>query len=126
MGMACALLVGAAMAQSTTAVQAPTPGDPQRGLRIMVDGTGGNCVACHALPGQSGLASTFAPSLDKVALRYSAEVLRQWVNDARQLKPDTLMPPMGSTANTQRPVVSRPVLTPQEIDHVVAALLTLR
>ncbi|MBK7656921.1 MAG: hypothetical protein IPJ18_19765, partial [Betaproteobacteria bacterium] len=58
-------------------------------------------VACHALPGQigssGGITSTLGPTLTGIANRYNPLQLRQWVTDARQIKPDTLMPPFGST-----------------------------
>ncbi|MEP6792254.1 MAG: sulfur oxidation c-type cytochrome SoxX [Ramlibacter sp.] len=112
-----ALLAGAA---------AQAQGSPEAGFRIMADGTGGNCVACHALPGQAGTPSTFGPSLDKVGSRYSAEALRQWVTDARQVKTGTLMPPFGTTRGTNFSIRSRSILSEDEIAHVVAALQTLR
>jgi sulfur-oxidizing protein SoxX len=106
--------------------QAQAQASAETGFRIMADGTGGNCVACHALPGQAGVASTFGPSLDKVGSRHNAQVLRQWVTDARQIKSDTLMPPFGTTRGTQLAIQSRAILSEEEIGHVVAALQTLR
>ncbi|MBI2771257.1 MAG: sulfur oxidation c-type cytochrome SoxX [Burkholderiales bacterium] len=101
-------------------------GSPALGFRIMADGTGGNCIACHALPGIAGTPSSFGPSLDKVGSRYGPEALRQWVSDARQIKPGTLMPPFGSTQGTQLASRAQSMLSDEEISHVVAALLTLR
>ena len=89
-------------------------------------GNAGNCIACHTLPGQTGIASTFGPSLEKVAGRYSAEELRQWVNDARKLKPHTLMPPFGTTQGTNSSMRAESILSDEQIGHVVAALLTLK
>ena len=116
------LLVALSLAAGTACAQ----GSPESGFRIMADGTGGNCLACHALPGQAGLPSTFGPSLDRVGSRHSAQILRQWVTDARQIKADTLMPPFGTTRGTQLPSQSRSILSEEEISHVVAALQTLR
>jgi sulfur-oxidizing protein SoxX len=101
-------------------------GSAEAGFRIMADGTGGNCLSCHAMPGQTGLPSTFGPSLDKVGSRHSAEMLRQWVTDARSIKPNTLMPPFGTTQGTQLPNQARAILRDDEIADVVAALQTLR
>lgn len=115
-----------AVGLATAAGAANAQGLPERGFRIMADGTGGNCLACHALPGQKGVPSSFGPALDTVGSRYSAQALRQWVTDARQIKPGTLMPPFGTTEGTQMPVVARSILTDEEITHVVAALQTLR
>jgi sulfur oxidation c-type cytochrome SoxX len=89
-----------------------------QGWRILFDQRLGNCTACHSIPDEQGrklgIQSTFAPALDGVASRYSAVQLRQWVVDARQLNPDTLMPPFGA------------VLSHQQVTDVLAALQTLR
>lgn len=123
----------AALATLATLIAALLPvtgalaqGKAETGFRIMSDGTAGNCIACHALPGQAGVASSFGPSLDKVGARYTAAELRQWVTDARRLKPDTLMPPFGTTQGTQRPIRAQSMLGEDDITHVVAALQTLR
>ena len=104
--------------------------DAAIGLQIIGDRTKGNCLACHALPGQigqsGGIGSNFGPSLAGIASRYNALQLRQWVSDARQIKPDTLMPPFGSSAGLERPQSAAPVLTPEQIEHVVAAMQTWR
>ena len=96
------------------------------GFRIMADGTRGNCLACHALAGQPGVQSNFGPALDRVGSRYTADALRQWVTDARRVKPDTLMPPFGTTQGTHSPNRTQSALTDAEITDVVAALQTLR
>jgi L-cysteine S-thiosulfotransferase len=114
--LACALLAGTASAQSTA----------EQGFRIMSSGPMGNCVACHTVPGQTGVASTFGPALSQVGARYSADELRQWVTDARLIKPDTLMPPFGTTTGTKEPIRAQSILSFDEIGHVVAALQTLR
>ncbi len=99
---------------------------PDQGFRIMSNGSLGNCIACHALPGQGGIVSTFGPALDKVATRYGAEELRQWVTDARKIKPNTLMPPFATTLGTNQSVRAQSMLTEEQIALVVAALLTLK
>ncbi len=90
----------------------------QQGWRILFDQRVGNCAACHSIPDargvKTGIQSTFAPALDGVATRYSPAQLRQWVVDARQINPHTLMPPFGQ------------MLTPQQVTDVLAALQTLR
>ncbi|MGB4557734.1 MAG: sulfur oxidation c-type cytochrome SoxX [Burkholderiaceae bacterium] len=98
----------------------------EQGFRIMRDRASGNCLACHTLPGQSGILSNFAPPLHQVASRYSEQQLRQWVFDARLLKPDSLMPPYGSILGTNQARPEQPVLSEEQISLVLAALLTLR
>lgn len=116
----------AAITLLLTITCAVAQGAPEQGFRIMNAGNTGNCIACHALPGQTGLVSTFGPTLDKVASRYSPDELRQWVSDARKIKPSTLMPPFGTTQGTNASVRAQSMLSDEQIAHVVAALLTLK
>ena len=108
------------------AASAGSQGLPEQGFRIINTGTLGNCIACHAVPGQRDLPSTFGPAFDKVGSRYDAAALRQWVTDARKIKPDTMMPPFGTTDGTNASVRAQSILSEEQIDHVVAALQTLR
>jgi sulfur-oxidizing protein SoxX len=103
------------VAQSQTA-------NPARGAQLLADRMTGNCVACHALPGQTGVISTFGPSLAKVALKYDEATLSQWVTDARAIKPDTLMPPFGTVSGTHQSAKMQAVLSASDIADVVAAL----
>jgi L-cysteine S-thiosulfotransferase len=94
---------------------------------VLSDRQNGNCIACHAVPGVSGVASNFGPSLDKVGTRYDAATLRQWLTDARVLKPDTLMPPFGvANGLSMTPGPPSALLTPAQIERLVAALQSLR
>jgi L-cysteine S-thiosulfotransferase len=124
------ILLAGAFLMSPLAAQTPSQttgaSDTEQGFRIMATGNLGNCLACHALPGQTDVRSNFGPALAQVGSRYDASTLRQWVTDARQIKPDTLMPPFGSTAGTNAAVRSQPMLTEEQIAQVVAALLTLQ
>lgn len=117
------------------AAQAQTSAAIEQGLKIIASREQGNCVTCHTLsalratPGieaGQGAQGDFGPSLDGVGTRYSVAQLRQWVTDARQLKPDALMPPFGSIEGLTRPKLQRTLLTPEQIDQVVAALAALR
>jgi L-cysteine S-thiosulfotransferase len=117
---ACAL--NCALASTSTLAE----GSAEQGFRLMAAGATGNCVVCHSMPGASGPPSTFAPALHQVGARYSALELRQWVTDARVMKPATLMPPFGTTQGTNSPILAQPLLSFEDIGHVVAALQTLR
>jgi sulfur-oxidizing protein SoxA len=92
------------------------------GWRIITERTLGNCGACHAWQAAPASTSTFAPSLDGVAQRYSAAQLKQWVVDPRHLRPDTLMPVFGSVSGLRQPAPAQAVLSPEQIDAVVLAL----
>lgn len=101
-----------------TATSCALAADVTSGWRVLLEQRLGNCVACHSIPNEqgkkTGVQSTFAPALDGVAGRYSAEILRQWVVDARKINPDTLMPPFGV------------ILSSAQISDALAALQTLR
>jgi sulfur-oxidizing protein SoxA len=96
--------------------------DADLGWRIITERSLGNCGACHAWQAAPASASTFAPSLDGVAHRYSAAQLKQWVVDPRHLRPDTLMPVFGSVRGLRQPAPDQAVLSPEQIDAVVLAL----
>lgn len=113
---ALGLMAAAALAQ----------GVPEQGFQIITTGTLGNCLACHALPGQRDVPSSFGPPFDRIGTRHDAASLRQWVTDARKIKPDTMMPPFGTTQGTNASVRAQSILSEEQIEHVVAALLSLR
>ncbi len=105
---------------------AATDSPPQEAWRIMTERSLGNCIACHALPGQTGVRSSFGPSLQGVGSRYSAEQLQQWVVDARQIHPNTLMPPFGNTSGLNRVTTAEPLLSPAQIRLLVTTLAQWR
>ena len=92
------------------------------GWRIITERSLGNCGACHAWQAAPASTSTFAPPLDGVAQRYNAAQLRQWLVDARHLRPDTLMPVFGSLRGLRQPAPNQAVLSADQIDAVVLAL----
>jgi L-cysteine S-thiosulfotransferase len=98
------------------------------GFRLMFDQRGGNCTACHSIPDskgkKTGTQSTFAPPLEKVALRYTTDQLKQWITDARQINPKTLMPPFGLNWGTA--TAQGRLLTDAQIADITAALESLR
>ena len=117
------LLAGVGFGSVCAAAPETTPAE---GWRIMTERTLGNCIACHALPGQTGVFSTLGPSLKGVGARYSAVKLQQWVVDARQIHPNTLMPPFGSASGLNRVASPAPLLNDEQIRLVVATLAQWR
>ncbi|WP_100173042.1 sulfur oxidation c-type cytochrome SoxX [Limnohabitans sp. 15K] len=110
----------------------PTPltsvaGDPVQGLRI-AQGREGQCALCHALPGSTVRQGNMAPGLEGVAKRLSPAMLRLRLVDSRQINPDSLMPAYHSTVGLQqvgKAWAGQPVLAAQDIEDVLAYLLTL-
>ena len=112
-----------------TQISSAQPAKPQdvaaiRGFAIMQDQRTGNCVACHSVPDArgktTGIQSTFAPPLQGVGARYSSKMLSAWVVDARELNPQTLMPPFGKDLGNGR------LLNDAQIADVLAALARLQ
>ncbi|QQR39295.1 sulfur oxidation c-type cytochrome SoxX [Devosia rhizoryzae] len=116
------------IAEPLTAV----PGDAARGKAVAVNSDMGNCLICHDVtipeltPGSSG---DIGPSLDGVGSRLSEGELRQRIVDPRVIAPDTLMPAYHSTEGFTRVdprYAGKPILDAQEVEDLIAFLLTLK
>ena len=113
------------------------PGDPQRGQEIMVARGQGNCLACHQVSelDQFPWHGEVGPSLDGVGARWEEAGLRGLLVNADVTFPDSIMPAFykvsGFTrpgdAFTTRPAPAdlAPILGAQDIEDVIAYLLTL-
>ena len=105
-------------------------GDPERGRQVVLDRNGGDCIVCHAMPlPNRQFHGTIGPALDGVGRRYTAGQLRLRLVDPKVLNPHTVMPAYYKTAGLYR-VLNRyrdqPILAAQQIEDVVAYLLTLQ
>lgn len=105
------------------------PGDAGRGRQI-VSGRDGNCVLCHSIPetGERRMGDV-APPLAGVAARLSAGQIRLRVVDPTRVNPNAAMPSYYRTAgldSVAKPYRGKTILTAQEVEDVVAFLLTLR
>ncbi|MEY3003188.1 MAG: hypothetical protein RLZZ491_364 [Pseudomonadota bacterium] len=113
------------------------PGDIQRGKEIMAARGKGNCLACHQV---SALADQpwhgeVGPSLDGVGARWDEAALRGLLVNADVTFPDSIMPAFYKVSGFTRPgdaFTTRPapdplapLLAAQEIEDVVAFLMTL-
>jgi sulfur-oxidizing protein SoxX len=114
------------------------PGDAQSGIKIMTTNALGNCVACHtvaALPDVQ-FPGDIAPPLDGVADRYSEAEIRGIVANAKNTFEDSFMPAFYKTDGFVRPGDAftgkapkgplAPILSAQQIEDVVAYLMTLK
>ena len=106
------------------------PGDPARGLAVILDRQLGNCLLCHALP-VSGerFQGNIGPDLAGVAERLTEGQIRLRVVDATRVNPDTAMPAYHRVEGLTRVAAEyrgRPVLTAEQVEDVVAYLRTLR
>jgi L-cysteine S-thiosulfotransferase len=105
-------------------------GDPARGRAIVVNRQVGMCLLCHSGPfPEDALQGNLAPDLRRVGARWSEAQLRLRIVDPMRLNPSTIMPAYGRTEGLWRVAPSfrgQPLLTPQQIEDVVAFLTTLR
>ena len=80
-------------------------------------------------PPEERFQGNLAPPLDGAGARWSAAQLRLRVADARRVNPQSLMPAFYRADGLQRVApafAGRPVLTAQQVEDVVAYLLTLK
>jgi len=114
------------------------PGDPVAGAVVMTTAALGNCVACHVIekmpdvefPGNIG------PPLDGAADRWSEAELRGIVANMKMTFDGSFMPAFYKSSGFIRPGNAYsgkaaqeplpPILTAQQVEDVVAYLLTLK
>jgi sulfur-oxidizing protein SoxX len=105
------------------------PGDPERGRRIVLDREGGDCIICHAMPlPQRQFHGTVGPPLDGIGGRYSPGELRLRLVDPKAFNPGTIMPAYYKLDGLHRVLEryrGKPMLTAQQVEDMVAYLLTL-
>ena len=107
-----------------------TPGDPARGRAIVVNRQVGLCLLCHSGPfPEERFQGNLAPDLRGAGRRASEAQLRLRIVDSSRINPTTIMPAYYRTEGLTRVAPAwraKPVLTAEQIEDVVAFLLTLR
>ncbi len=107
-----------------------SPGDAVRGRAIVANRQVGLCLLCHTGPiPEERFQGNLAPDLAGAGKRWSAGQLRLRMVDARALNPQTIMPSYHRTDGLNRVApafASAPMLAAQQVEDVVAYLLTLR
>ena len=128
-GLAVALVI-AVVGDAIPASLTGQKGDAARGRDIVADRNVGLCVLCHSGPfpevRQQG---TVAPDLRGTAARLTEGQIRLRIVDSRRVNPSTIMPPYFESAGLTRVAPSfkgKTVLTAEQIEDVVAYLLTLK
>ena len=105
-------------------------GDAARGRALVVARESANCVLCHAVPDPAvKFAGDVGPSLAGVGARLSEAQLRLRVADNLRVNPATVMPSYYKVDGLDRVAstyAGKPVLTAQEVEDVVAWLVTLK
>jgi L-cysteine S-thiosulfotransferase len=119
-------VVGDAIPASLTG----TPGDVERGLKIVTNRQVGLCLLCHSGPyPQERFQGTMAPDLKGAGARSTEGQLRLRIVDAARLNPATIMPPYYRLEGLERVASGfrgKPILTAEQIEDVVAYLMTLK
>jgi len=133
------LLCAAAMAQQVpdvrdggiaTRLPGAGPGDALRGRAIVASRQVGLCLLCHSGPiPEERFQGNLAPDLSGAGLRWTEAQLRLRIADSSQINPDTIMPSYFRSQGFTRVAPAqqgKSILTAQQIEDVVAYLLTLR
>jgi sulfur-oxidizing protein SoxX len=113
-------------------------GNPEEGLKVFTSRGDGNCVACHtvsALIESVPFHGNVGPPLDGVASRWNEAEIRGIVANAKNVYDGTIMPSFYKGAGYIRPGEAftmkpadeplPPLLTAQQIEDLVAYLMTL-
>ena len=89
----------------------------------------GNCIACHVIPAPDEAShGNLGPSLRGVADRLNEGQIRLRLVDMRRIAPATIMPAYHRVDGLKRvaaALAGKPVLAAQEIEDVLAFLMTL-
>ena len=120
------LIVGDAIPASLTGQK----GDAAKGRAIVTNRQVGLCLLCHNGPfPEERFQGNLAPDLNGVAARYSEGQLRLRIVDPSRINAQTIMPAYLKTEGLMRvarPFEGKPILSAEQIEDVVAFLLTLR
>jgi L-cysteine S-thiosulfotransferase len=118
-------IVGEAIPEPLTG----TPGDAARGRAIVVRRES-TCLLCHSGPfPEERFQGNLSPSLKGTGARWTEGELRLRLVDASRLNPATIMPSYYRVDGLNRVASAwrgKPILTAEQIEDVVAYLVTLR
>jgi len=118
-------VVGDAIPESLTNMR----GDPVRGRALVVDRTS-TCILCHNGPfPEQKFQGDLAPNLSGTGSRWSEGQLRLRLVDAPRLNAATIMPSyyrVDGLNRVGRSWQGKPILNAEQIEDIVAYLVTLR
>ena len=105
-------------------------GDPVRGRAIVAERQKGLCLLCHSGPfPEERFQGDLAPNLAGTGARMSEGEIRLRMVDSTKVNPASIMPPYYRTEGLARVAgqwQGKPLLQAQEIEDVIAFLLTLK
>ena len=124
------LFLAGARADEIPAPLSGAKGDPQRGRAIVANRQVGLCLLCHNGPfPEERFQGNLAPDLTAVGARLSEGQIRQRMIDSRRVNPQTIMPAYYESEGFARVAPAyrgKTVLTAEQIEDIVAYLLTLK
>lgn len=124
-GIAPYKITGDGIADSLTGA----PGDAARGRALVLARTT-TCILCHSGPfPETRFQGDLAPELTGAGNRWTVSQLRLRMVDASRFNPDTIMPAYyraDGLVRVGRNFTGKPILSPAEIEDIVAYLATLR
>jgi len=128
-GLVLALSTGVCASDEIPAPLTGAKGDPVRGRAIVANRQVGLCLLCHSGPfPEERFQGDLAPDLQSAA-RLTEGQIRSRIVDPRKANPDSIMPAYFRTEGLTRVAPAfrgRTILSAQQIEDVVAYLLTLR
>jgi sulfur-oxidizing protein SoxX len=106
-----------------------TAGDPVRGRALVVERSS-TCILCHSGPfPEQSFQGDVAPNLAGTGSRWSEGEIRLRLVDASRFNPATMMPSyyrVDGLSRVGRAWQGKPILTAEQIEDIVAYLVTLR
>ena len=129
--VAAASMLGVAHAQDAIGQSLTgAKGDPARGRAIIASRQVGLCLLCHSGPfPDERFQGNLAPDLRGAGARWSEGQLRLRIVDSSRINPASIMPAYHRTEGLVRVGPAwrgKPILTAEQIEDVVAFLMTLR
>jgi sulfur-oxidizing protein SoxX len=123
-------LVGVAHGQDSIPTSLTgSKGDPARGRAIVTNRHVGLCLLCHSGPfPEERFQGDLAPTLAGAGKRWTEGQLRLRIVDSTRVNPTTIMPSYHRTEGLVRVAPAwrgKPVLSAEQIEDVVAFLMTL-
>lgn len=106
-------------------------GNAEEGRKVFMNRKLGNCLACHVNSDMSeqSFHGEVGPPLDGAADRWSEAELRAIVANSKEVFEGTIMPAFYKDAGYERPLekfANKSILSAQQVEDVVAYLLTLK
>ncbi len=105
------------------------PGDAEAGRATAINRKKGNCLACHVMPiPEQQFHGLTGPAIETPGADFSEAELRMRIVDAKVINDDTMMPSFYKNGQHRvlKKFVGVPILSAQEVEDVVAYLMTLK